>query len=279
MPAKQFSKVGKNVGDLFKKEYDFQYQVATKSKSGSVNVETGAYGKSGGLNGYGKLCYKDSSFGSVDLEMRTNDKPDKTNIKLTLDKLGDGLEVVVQGNSGSNGSLEASYAQDFFSTNAVLRTDGSSHNLSAAGLITSDGLSVGGQVNLNLADGPELTDYNVGAEYSEKDITLTLLTKKQGEEIHASYYQKTSSTTTLGCTFTHNPDGDARSLTFGGQHQLDSNTTLKSKASTNGTVSVAVQHRLANPAMLIGVASSFNALSKDPLVAQQFGVSLKFGDF
>lgn len=281
MPALQFSKLGKSVGDLFKKEYDYQYQVATKNKAGAVAVESGAFGKSGGLNGYGKLTYTDKSFGKVEMEMRTNDKPDKTNVKVTLDKLSDGLEVVLAGDAASSASVEASYSQDFFSSNVKLSSAGGQQSASVSGLISSDGLSVGGNLSFDLgAEGsPTLKDYNVGSEYSEKDFTLSLVTKSQGEEIHASYFQRMNKDTQIGCTFSHNPDGDKRTLTFGGQRQLDASTTVKSMANTDGALAVAVVHQLGNPAFSVGVSSKFNALSKDPLVAQAFGVSLKFGDF
>jgi len=280
MVAKLFSKVGKDAGDLFKKMYDYKYEVATKSSGESVKLETGAVGKDNALNGYGKINYSDKAFGKVDVEMRTKDRPAATNVKLTLNKLSPGLEVVAKADASSSGSLEATYAQDFFSLQSLLSSNGSKHGLSASGLITSDGLSCGGAVKVGFADdGPELKDYNVGAEYSEGPITLSLVTKQQGEAIEASYFQKLSKATRIGSTFSHSPENDTRTLKFGGHHQFDAATVIKSKVGTCGTVAVAVEHRLASPSVLVGVAASFNALSKEPLVAQDFGVSLKFGEF
>jgi len=96
----------------------------------------------------------------------------------------------------------------------------------------------------------------------------------KAEKITASYFQKVSNDLQVGATVDF---GKNRVLTIGDEYQLDADTTLKAKANTQGVVSAVVEHRLANPKLQFGVAASFNALNG--VVADQFGLSVTFGDF
>jgi hypothetical protein len=267
----QFSKFGKSVKDLFGKKYDFGYEVSTKHKASSaVTVEAGGAGNGGAIAGKAKLTYKNGDFGSVEVNVKTGGADKNQTAKVTLDKLSDGLEVVVSGDARPAGNVEVSYSQDFFAANAKVDSNSS---LSAAASIGSDGLSVGAEAKASSSG--SVSDYNVGCQYAQPDFTLTLKTANSGEDISASFFQKLSSATSVGALFNAAP---ANKLTFGLEHSYDASTTLKSKVNSAGVLGAAVEHRLDN-GPLLGLAGSFNLLGKDPFAAQKFGLSVKFGDF
>lgn len=273
----QFSKFGKSVKDLFGKKFDYNYEVATKHKaSKGVTVETGGVGAGGAINGKTKVNYKNGDFGSVEVSLNTSGQDKDQSAKVTLDKLGKGIEVVVSGDARPACKADVSYSQDFFASNFAVDSNGSKTNLVGSGTIGHDGLSVGAEVKAN-ASGC-VSDYNVGCEYAQPDFNVTLKTTKKGEEISASYFQKVSKATSLGSLFFHNPESDVRRLSVGVEHKLDSDTVVKTKVDSTGILATAIEHRLSQ-GPLLGVAGSFNLLSKEPLAAQQFGFSLKFGDY
>jgi hypothetical protein len=270
----QFSKFGKSVKDLFGKKFDFEYEVATKHKaSKGVTVEAGGVGAGGAITGKTTVNYKNKEFGSLELNLKTDGKDKNQKAKVTLDKLADGLEVVLSGDARPAGNVEVSYSQDFFAGSASASSDS---KITASGTIGHDGLSVGAEVKADTSG--SVNDYNVGCQYAQSDFTLTLKTASKGEEISLSFFQKLSNATSLGSLFYHNPETDVRKLAFGLEHSYDSATTLKTKVDTSGTLGTAIQHRL-DQGPLLGLAGSFNVLSKQPFAAQKFGVSLKFGDF
>lgn len=272
-----FGDFGKSVKDLLKKKFDYNYEVATKHKaSKGVTVEASGKGAGGSVTGATKVNYKSKDFGSVEVKLNTTGKEKDQSAKVTLNQLGDGLEVVLSGDARPAGKAEVTYAQDFFTGNLTVDSNGSNASFVGSGVIGHDGLSVGAEVQASSSG--SVDDYNVGCQYAQPDFTMSLKTANSSEHITASYFQKVSGSTQVGTQFFHNPEKDVRELTFGLQHTLDADTTVKTKVNSNGVLAAAIEHRL-NQGPLLGVAGSFNLLSKDPLAAQQFGISLKFGDF
>lgn len=272
----QFGNFGKSVKDLFGKKYDTTNQVATKHKaSNGVTVEAGGVGE-GSLTGFFKLNYKNNDFGDVDVAVNTKGAAKAQTAKVTLKKLGDGVEVVLSGDARPAGKLDVSYKQDFFAVQALVDSDGSKTTIVPSATIGHDGLSVGATASADAAG--DLKDYNVGAEYAQPDFTLTLKTAKKGEEINASFFHKLSSATSVGTLFWHSPADDAKKLTVGVEHKYDAATSFKTKVDSSGLMGAAMEHRLPQ-GPLFGVAGTFNVLSKTPFAAQKMGLSLKFGDY
>lgn len=270
----QFSKLGKKVGDLFKKQYDFDHQIATKHKaSNGVTVEAGAKNST---NGFSKLEIKNKDYGNFELETFTESAH---KAKITLNTLADGLELILSGNSSGSGGVETSYAADFFALNAALNTNGTKSTIKAAGTIGADDVTCGGAVELD--DSGKVKNYDMGCEWAQPDFTLSCFTMKSGDEIHLGYFQKVSSATSVGALFFHAPEDDIKKLTFGCEHAYDASTNVKAKIDTNGILSSVLEHRLSNPNVLLGIAAEYNATKKGNLFSapQKFGVSLKFGDY
>jgi len=94
------------------------------------------------------------------------------------------------------------------------------------------------------------------------------------------FFHNINRDTSVGAKLSYEFSGKhSRSLSLGLEHQLNSDTGVKAYlAVPSGTVSTAIEYRLANPKLKLGVAASFNALHQ-PLQADQLGITLTFGDY
>jgi len=282
-----FSSFGKASKDLFKKKYDFdnQFKTVNKARNG-VTLETGA-NLSENYKGFIKGKYVSADFGEVESEVYTDPKTE-SKATLRLKRLAKGLNVTLGASTlekdkafkGPVGSADVQYAQEFFAAQAILKTDLDTTKLDTSAAVGFDGVSLGGQVVLNASKGAEIVDINVGAEYTQADFTAAVYTEKNSDVINASYYQRLNTATQVGASFKFELAGkQARSLTVGTEHALDLDTTLKAKIELpSGTTGVAIEHRLLNPRVLVGVAAQFNA-HQQPFTAEKFGINLTFGDF
>jgi len=299
-----FANLGKSAGDLFKKKFDdkkdFKYTVQTKNKtaSGLVFTTGGDWDSKNNLVGNLKLNFKKDTFGEAEGSLST-EGPAKAELKLK--KLGPkGLVVIISGDTAPSfkkkdkftrpvAKVQVDYAQDFFAGSASVETSFTRTNiLSGSGVIGFDGLSVGGEVKFDTdskareESRQDVEDYNVGAEYAASDFTATLKTSEQGNRLAASYIHKVSGDLTVGGEFKTKLDGsDDRGLTLASEIKVDDKTTVKLRADTTKTAAVAVEHRLANPRVLIGLASKYQIVGDGFSVPKpkDFGISFTFGDF
>jgi hypothetical protein len=275
MAPPSFKDLGKKAGDLFKKSYDYKNEIKVVSKADGVKLENG--GVSGkALVGYTKANWTDQYLGDIEVEAHSCGLA-KGQFKLK--KVADLADITVAGGACGGLSVEASFAQDNITAQAKV-----AHNLNKGfkGLTSSavfgfDGVSVGGSVALDASGAP--TDYNLGAQYSQKDLTAALVTSSKGDNITVSFFQTYSAATTLGASMLVKPEDGSRLFTFGTEHKLDSNTTVKGKATSTGVVGTSVTHVLANPSMKVVVSAEFDATGSDITKAQKFGIGLNFGDF
>lgn len=275
MAPPQFKDLGKKAKDLFKKSYDFKNELKVVSKADGVKLENGGVmGKT--LVGHTKANWTDQYLGDIEVEAHSCGIA-KGQFKLK--KVTDGVDVTVAGGACGAVSVEATYVQT--NVSATVKAD---HNLNkgstgvlACAVLGFDGVSVGGTVSVDASGSPK--DYNVGAQYSQKDLTASLVTSNKGDDITMSFFQNYSKSTCLGASMLIKPEDGSRVFSFGTDHQLDCKTAIKAKADSNGVVGTAVSHVLANPAMKFCVSAEFDALGADVCKAQKFGISLNFGDF
>jgi len=277
MAPPQFKNLGKATKDLFKKGYDYKNEVKVVSNANGVKIESGGY-QAKGLVGYTKANWKDAHFGDLELELHSSGVAKK---QCKLNNVAEGVNVTVAGSCCGKMSLESTYEQDM-----VAATFSAAHNLgkgstdlSMSAVFGLDGVSVGGTVDLSAANMGSPSDYNLGAQYCQKDLTASVVSSNKGENITASYYQKLSSSMQLGASMLVKPEAGTRLFTFGTNYTLDSATTVKAMANSSGIVSSSVTHTLANPAMKLCVSAQFDALSSNCFSAQKMGVSVNLGDF
>merc|ERR1712194_418959 len=178
-----------------------------------------------------------------------------------------GVDVTLAG-SAKDVSLDTVYSQD-----SVTATAKVVHGLSNSSTAVSISGVLG--VDVDAANPAAPSDYNVGAEYTQKDLTASLVTSSQGNDITASYFQKIGGDLNLGSSMLVKPSG-TRLFTFGGEYALDKCTALKAKADSKGIVGTSITHTLAKPALKFCISAQFDALSSDILAAQKLGVSLTF---
>jgi hypothetical protein len=277
----QFKDFGKKVNDLLKKQFDFKNEIKTVNKSSNgVSIETSANQGKDGLAGNCKINHKDKELGGeVEFNVSTAGNAGATNAKITFDKLIPNGKVSVSGNANPSATVEATYAKDFFAgtLNASSNFNGK-QGLNASGALGFDGVAVGGTASCCLASG-SVKDYSFGAEYSQKDLTASLVTTNKGEDATTSFFQKLSNTFSIGTRLTIEGEAGTRTLAVGGEYRLDSATTVKKSLNSNGICNVAVTHVLTNPALKLNVAGQFDVLSSDCLKANKMGVCVTLGDF
>jgi len=268
-----WGKLGTNVKDLFTKKYTFKNQVISKhnSKNGVTLESGGVYTNQ--LSGYVKATQKTKDLGTAEVNIDTTGKADG---KVKFDALSKGLVLTLSGDAKTSAKVNVDYSQEYFAGSVSLDTAVKNLQTKVEGtaVVGLEGLSFGGQARFDVSGDNELEDYNAAVEYTQDDFTATVQSSDKAEKITASYFQKVSSDLQVGATVEF---GKSRVLTIGDEYQLDADTTLKAKANTQGVVSAVVEHRLANPKLQFGVAASFNALNG--VVADQFGLSVTFGDF
>jgi len=298
----KFADVGKSASDLFKKKFDdkkdFKHVVQTKNKtaSGLVFTSGGDFDSKNNVTGNLKVNYKKDWFGEFEGSVSTAG-PAKAELKLK--KLVKGLTVTVTGDtapafavakpgnpakfSHSTVKVGADYSQDFFSGSASAETQFWSPTLlTGAAVIGFDGLSVGGEVKLDTDTiKKDVDDYNVAAEYSGADYTATLKTSKQGSILTAQYIHKVNADVQVAGEFTTPLDGsdDGRAFGVASEYKVDASTIVKVRGSTAKVVAVAVEHRLPNPRVQLGVASQWDIVGFSAWNPKAFGLSLTFGDY
>jgi hypothetical protein len=218
-------------------------------------------------------------------------------VETKLKKLAKGLSVTITGDTapafakvGSKPAkfttptikAAAEYSQDFFTGTASAETAFTATNvLVGSAVIGFEGLSVGGEVKLDTNAITDVEDYNVGAEYTTSDYTATLKTANQGEDLTVSVLDKYSADFTIAGQFATKLDGsDDRSAGVAAEYKVDPKTSVKFRGDTKKVVAFAVEHRLANPSVSIGLASSWNVVGINTAPnAKDYGISLAFGDY
>jgi hypothetical protein len=298
-----FSNHGKAASDLFKKKFDdkkdFKHVVQTKNKtaSGLVFTSGGDFDSKNTVTGNLKLNYKKDWFGEFEGSVSTAG-PAKAELKLK--KLVKGLTVTLTGDTApafavtkpggkpakfthSTVKVGADYSQEFVSASASAETQFWKPTLlTGAAVIGFDGLSVGGEVKLDTDTiTKDVDDYNVAAEYKAADFTATLKTQTQGSVLVAQYHQNVNADVQVGGEFKTPLDGsdDGREFGVASEYKVDASTVVKARASTAKVFAVAVEHRLPNPRVQLGVASQWDIVGFSAWNPKAFGLSLTFGDY
>jgi hypothetical protein len=277
MVPPQFKNLSKSTKDLFKKGYDYKNEVKVTSNAGGVKLESGGY-QCKGLVGYTKANFNMDYFGDVEIEVHSSGLAKK---QFKLNNVTDGVNVTVAATGCGKLTVDSTYEKDMIAATfaAAHNLSKGSTDLSASAVFGMDGVSVGGSVNMSASNMGSPTDYNMGAEYKQSDLTASIVTSNKGEDLTASYFQKVCGKMQLGASMLVQPEAGTRLFTFGTNYVLDNATTIKAKADSCGIVATSVTHTLANPNMKLCVSSQFDALSSDCFSAQKFGVSVNLGEF
>jgi voltage-dependent anion channel protein 2 len=282
-----YSKFGSSIKDLLTKKYDYKNQISTKNnvQGGDVNVEStivlgeGKEKGSSDFSGTVKTTYKNKDFGQFEGEIATKGALAG---ELKATKLHEGLTVSLKATEKPTGKVGLEYKQDSLATTLSAEVQSGTTLVEGTVVAGVDGFSVGGQGLYNTAKN-DLDDYNFGGEYAAPDYTFTVKTAAKAEQVVGSYWHRVPSSrgklsTQVGGQLAWDLQTNARIFTLGTEHDVDDTTSVKAKIDSNGVVGGVVEHRLANPALKVGLSSQWNGKNK-AFSSEKFGVALTFGDF
>lgn len=267
-----FGKIGSKCKDLLSKKFDYHNEIKVTSKAdGGLSLEAAGTdaGKSG-LAGFTTIKYKDGSFGEAEGTLHTSGNAKDTKGSIKFDKFQKGADVKVSSGADLVPVFEANYKQDSMAASAKFST-GDKSSLAASACYGMDGITLGGSVVTT--DFGSLSDYNAGAEYSNSDLTLSVVTSKKVSNYSVSFLHNWCKSLSWGARMDIK---DSNLLTVGTEYSLDQATTLKAMGSTNGKIACAVEHKVSNPDFKMNLAAAFDANSG--LEAEKFGVGLHFGN-
>jgi hypothetical protein len=164
-----------------------------------------------------------------------------------------------------------------------LKTNGNDHAINTTATVGVDNIAVGGQIAVAAGNTNEVTDYNLGVDYTHVDSVASIWTESQADVAVFNYYHLVKPTNAVGVQFKVEIAGNhSTQLILANEYKVDTNTTVKSKVEfPSGVVSTAFEHKLVNPKLKFNVAASFtpaNFVSK-PVAADKFGIGLSYGDF
>jgi len=292
-----YSSLGKQTRDLFKKKYDFDHGLRTISHSSSskLTLESGSVlSDSANLRGYIKASYPSFQYGGLEAELHT-DSTKESFAKFNFLNLPRGVALNTKISSKDSdksfkGPVEQAqfeYRQEYIAVNATAKTDSEVHKAEASVTVGYEGISVGGIATVDLSGGADVTEANLALEWEQPDYTFTFYTENNGLKGNVSYFQRLSPNHVLGATLITDRSSSPnvsitaapRSFTVGNEYKVAADTVIKTKIEIpTGIVSNHIEHRLINPRMLLGIASSWNIKSQK-LAAEKVGVNLTFGDF
>jgi len=283
-----FSNLGKATKDLFDKKFESKnvFQVKNKLKTGLL-ITSGADVGAKGVGGLLKLKYKKDSFGEAEADLHTGGHV-KGSIKAK--KLAPGTIVTVSEDSKPKerpsepcAKVNVDYQQDIASAQASFETSfWKFSQLVGSVMFGTDGLSVGGQIKMNAhrMSGKDLDDFNVGAQYEQPDYTASIVTTDKISKLKAQAHIKANDAQNVGFVFTKVLEGsDDDSFALATEYKVDAATNWKAKADTKGVLTALLQHRLANPKVLVGATSSFDCNNLKNISQKDFGLSFTFGDY
>jgi len=275
-----------------KKKYEFEHSVkiVNKTKDG-LTLEAGG-NLSNDFQGFIKSKHLSSQYGTeFDGEVYTS-AASESKATLKLKKLAKGLTVTIGHSTADKAvavdkvalpacSADFEYAQEYFASQIVARTNLKRSKIDASAAVGFEGLSLGGQLVVNVMNGSgsDLADSNVAMEYTKDDLTASVFTENNLDVVNSSFFHRVNRSTSLAALMKYSLSSGNRNLTVGVEHQLDQDTLVKGKAELpTGAVSFALEHRLANPKLQFGIAAQLDG-KKIPLATQKYGLSFTFGDF
>jgi hypothetical protein len=294
-----FTKYGKSSKDLFKKKYEYDHTIKTINKSSrkGVSIESGAtFVENGaGIRGFIKSKYSafpvNSLLSGAEFEGELNtDAAVESKANIKFNNLAKGLTVNLLTSSKPSdkafkkpiGSVELEYSTDYIATTGTIKSDLDVHRGDASISIGYDNISIGGNVVVDISRGSDIIEHNIGGEYIGDDFVASVYTEKNSTSLVASYFQRLSrdNSNILGAQFKYELNGrQDRSLSIGSEYKLDLDTTIKGKIDLpSGDIATVIEHRLANPRLLFGLAAQFNAKAQR-FQADKLGVSITFGDY
>ena len=275
--------------DALTKKFEYKHKLATiASHRNGLRIESGAIIQDGtAAVGYVKSRFPSFDYGTVTAEVYT-DAGQESKVDFVAKGLPVGMALQATLSSkdkdksfkGPVDTMDLTYRAEYVAASVKGKTDLSTHKVDASLSLGYQGVSVGGLVSLDATSGADVTEMNVGAEWQQDDYLASMYTEKNLTYLTAAYFQRLTPAHVLAATFSYNIHTRAeRKLCVGNEYRVDADTTVKSRVDIpTGDVSTHVEHRLANPRLLLGVSSLFN-LKSQKMAMDKMGVSVTLGEF
>lgn len=181
----------------------------------------------------------------------------------TIENALPGLKATLGGQTDTESiKADLEYKHDNFTVTTGLDFFSPKGNtLSATGVVSYEGFSVGASTEYFIADKQELRKFEGVAAYTTPDLQLTFFSRRKGDVLGGTYYQRVSAALGLGAEIAFDirkPDGTPK-LTFGSSYTLDTltATTVKGKFDTDGKLAVSYGQRI-NPYTRFTIGSTVN---------------------
>jgi hypothetical protein len=262
------------------KKYDYKNELkaVTKSRENNVRIETGGFGRT--VQGYIKVFYKNKDFGKVEAEVHSNPEVgDKAKIK--LNKLVDNVAVTLSASSSGTVGLGTTFEKDRIAAGLELLHCEMNTNAGISGTVGYQDVTVGASADIEAPNNEVmLKDYSIGAEFRHKDVTATVKAANLRGEVALSVFHRLDKRLNWGTSLVVRPkEGFSPLLVLGCDYAISAANSVKAKADSHGTIAVAIEHRLLNPALKFNIAAEYDCSKPFNQPARQFGMSFVYGDY
>jgi len=271
-----FNDLNKRAKDLLSKKYDFRNELKNVRKSSNgITLEHGAStGK--GLDTYIKGTHKTKTL-SVEGEIHSDAGPSSTKAKVKLPGVVAGTDFSVTCTSVPDANFEVAYKRDRLNTLLNLKTSAKGSNLSVnASVGLADGINAGGSASVDL-DAGALKDSSVAVEVTRGQLQAGVKSSKMFSVFDITAHYKVRSDLSVGGGCSINVNDGSPSFQAGLDHKFNSNCDVKARINGSGLIGAAVEHRLANPALKVGLSAEFDAGNN--FASKKLGVGCTFGDY
>lgn len=272
-----FGDFGKKNNDLFSKKYDFtnSFKIINKTSSG-VELESALKGGQGTV----KTTMNCPKHGKAEVTVSSAAKP-LVGAKFTTEKLCKGLKLVVSGNEGLKGGVDADYQKDNFTASTKIALGAGAPVVTVAGSFGLDGVTIGGEAILD-SGSQAVKEFGAGWQYAQKDFTGTIRTRTsdKSDTVTASYFFTTATGSQVGTSYQYDLNKNASSVQVGTEFKYGADTVVKAKANSAGVVTTAIEHVLREPLIKVNAAFEFGAgFQVTNFTPAKFGFGFTCGDF
>lgn len=274
-----YKNIGKNFKELVEKKYDFTRELKVKTTTGAgVTFESSGRtnSKTSDYTGALKTTYKRAQVGTFDVEVDTEGH---AKFNAELDALKKGLVVKLSGDQSPSETVDVSYRKDNLALTAAVTAAPKGITAEVSGVVGHQGLFVGGTTKLN-GNTQQLTDYNISAQYSKGDYVVAVKTTDRLGKASASYIHNINADLTVGGSYLYQIQNTQLDnvLALATSYSVDRNTAVKAKFSSEKLLTVALEQRLDNPRVKLGLATEYN-VGNQSFTPEKFGISLSLGEF
>jgi Eukaryotic porin len=252
--------------------FDKKVQVKTKTQNGMTYTSTAIQSaKDDSLAGDLELKFSPAPGAAVTSKLFTSGKMSH---EAVFDRLGvEGLKLTLLGGVSSKSNVGVSTLEyQHKSATCTAAVDAIANVAYVTGTAGTAALTVGVDGQYDTA-AKELRECNVALNYSDgKESETTVTTLNKGESAKLAYSHAIRPDFSVASEFFYDRRADAKLVTIGAKYDVDQDTTLKAKITSDGLVSASyIQEIRANTTLVL--CQKFDVRNPDK-ASHKFGLSL-----